>query len=78
VASPVIGPSQATFDSATGTYTGEVTENTDGVVSTESLTATYAVASNCTVTARVRVGSHAAVNVSFVVTPAGFLFLHQA
>jgi hypothetical protein len=47
---PVIGLSQATFDSTTGTYTGEVTENTNGVVSTQSLTAIYAVASNCTVT----------------------------
>jgi hypothetical protein len=45
---PVIGLSQATFDSTTGTYTGEVTENTDGVITTEPLTATYAVASNCT------------------------------
>ena len=74
---PVVGLSQATFDSTTGTYTGEVTENTDGVIATESLAGTYAVASNCTVTARVRVGSHPAVNVSFVLTPTGFLFLFQ-
>ena len=33
---PIIGLSQATFDSTTGTYTGEVTENTDGVVSTDA------------------------------------------
>ena len=74
---PVIGLSLATFDPTTGTYTGEVTENTDGVIRTESLAATYKVASNCTVTARVRVGGHPAVNVSFVVTPKGFLFLFQ-
>ena len=74
---PVTGLSQATFDPTTGTYTGEVTEDTDGVITTESLTATYAVASNCTVTARVSVGSHPAVNVSFVVTSTGFLFLFQ-
>jgi hypothetical protein len=63
VHSPVVGLSQATFDSTTGTYTGEVTENTDGVITTEPLTAKYAVASNCTVTARVRLGSHPAVSV---------------
>jgi hypothetical protein len=74
---PVIGLSQATFDSTTGTYAGEVTENTDGVITTEPLTATYAVASNCTVTARVRIGSQPAVNISFVVTSTGFLFLFQ-
>jgi hypothetical protein len=74
---PVIALSQATFDSSAGAYTGEVTENTDGVITTESLTATYAVVSNCTVTASVRVGSHPAVNVAFVVTPTGFLFLFQ-
>jgi hypothetical protein len=74
---PVIGLSQATFDPTTGTYTGEVTENTDGAVITESLAGTYAVAPNCTVTASVRVGSHPAINVSFVLTPTGFLFLFQ-
>ena len=69
--------SQVTFDSTTGTYTGEDTASLDGVISTEPLTATYAVASNCTVTARVRIGSQPAVNISFVVTSTGFLFLFQ-
>lgn len=74
---PVLGLTQATFDPTTGTYTGELTEDTDGVVTVEPFTATYAVASNCTVRARVRIGSHPAVNVSFVVTSTGFLFLFQ-
>jgi hypothetical protein len=74
---PVFGLTQVTFDSTTGMFTGEVTENTDGVITAESFTAKYAVASNCTVTARVRLGSHPAVNVSFVVTSTGFFFLFQ-
>ena len=40
--------SQITFDSTTGTFTGETTASHDGVIATESVTGTYAVASNCT------------------------------
>jgi hypothetical protein len=74
---PATGLTQVTFDSTTGTYTGEDTASLDGVISIEPLTATYAVASNCTVTARVRIGGKPAVNVSFVVTSKGFYFLFQ-
>ncbi len=74
---PATGLSQITFDSSTGTYTGEDTASLDGVISTEPLAATYAVASNCTVSARVRIGGEPAVNISFVVTSTGFLFLFQ-
>ncbi|MGO9088037.1 MAG: hypothetical protein ACLQBK_22700 [Candidatus Sulfotelmatobacter sp.] len=51
---PAAAVTQLTFDSTTGTYTGEDTENIDGVIVPSSLTATYTVAKNCTVTARVR------------------------
>jgi hypothetical protein len=74
---PAAGLTQVTFDSTTGRYTGEVTESADGVVTTLPLTATYAVASNCTVTARVRLDGGPAVNASFVVTSTGFFFLFQ-
>src|SRR5579862_4240632 len=40
--------SQITFDSTTGTFTGETTASHDGVIVTQALTGTYAVASNCT------------------------------
>jgi hypothetical protein len=43
------GVSQVTFDSTTGTYTGEDTSSHDGVIAT--VTGTYTVASNCTVAA---------------------------
>lgn len=75
-----VAVTQLTFDSATGTYTGEDLENIDGVITPSSLTATYAVAKNCTVTAQVTLVSHGKsenVNVSFVVTPKGFSFLFQ-
>lgn len=77
---PAVAVTQLTFDSTTGTYTGEDLENIGGVITPSSLTATYTVAPNCTVTAQVRLvsGSHTEdVNVSFVVTPTGFLFLFQ-
>ena len=47
--------SQITFDSTTGTFTGETTASHDGVITTESLTGTYAVASNCTGTGNAHV-----------------------
>src|ERR1017187_6603277 len=40
--------SQVTFDSTTGTFTGETTASHDGVIVTQPLSGTYAIASNCT------------------------------
>ncbi len=77
---PSAAVTQLTFDSTTGTYTGEDLENIDGVLVPTSLTATYAVAKNCTVTAQVRLvsgGQAENVDVSFVVTSTGFFFLFQ-
>jgi hypothetical protein len=73
---PVAHVSRLTFDSTTGTYTGEDTASEGGVIIGGSLTATYAVASNCTVTATVTVGSHSQ-NLAFVVTSTGFLAVAQ-
>src|SRR3984885_13232926 len=64
--------SQITFDSTTGTFSGETTASHDGVIATESLTGTYAVASNCTGTGNPAGGSP----FSFVVTSTGFLAIH--
>ena len=65
--------SQVTFDSTTGTFTGETTASHDGVIATElPLTGTYAVASNCTGTGNPAGGTP----FSFVVTSTGFLALH--
>jgi len=77
---PAAAVTQATFDSTTGTFTGEDTENIDGVMVPSSVTATYEVAKDCTVTAQVTLttgGQSENVNVSFVVTSKGFLFLFQ-
>ena len=63
---------QITFDSTTGTFTGETTASHDGVIATEPLTGTYAVASNCTGTGNPTGGSP----FSFVVTSTGFLAVH--
>ena len=73
---PIVGLSQLTFDSTTSTYTGEDTQSHDGVITTESLTATYKVASNCTVTATVTVGGLSQ-NIAFAVTSTGFFSLIQ-
>ena len=64
--------SQITFDSTTGTFTGETTASHDGVIATGPLTGTYAVASNCTGTGNPTGGSP----FSFVVTSTGFLAAH--
>jgi hypothetical protein len=64
--------SQITFDSTTGTFTVETTASHGGVIATESLTGTYAVASNCTGTGNPTGASP----FSIVVTPKGFLALH--
>ena len=73
---PVINVSQVTFDSTTGTYTAEDLGSHDGVIITESITATYAVHSNCTGTATVKVDGVLAGNIAFVVTSTGFLSLN--
>src|ERR1700690_855199 len=39
--------SQVTFDSTTGTFTAETTASHDGVIVKDSLSGTYAIASNC-------------------------------
>ncbi len=64
--------SQITFDSTTGTFTGETKASHDGVITTFSFTGTYAVASNCTGTGIPAGGDP----FSFVVTSTGFLALH--
>ncbi len=63
---------QITFDSTTGTFTGETTTSHDGVIATEPVTGTYTIASNCTGTGNPAGGS----SFSFVVTSTGFLALH--
>jgi hypothetical protein len=63
---------QITFDSNTGTFTGETTASHDGVIVTEPLTGTYAVAWNCTGTGNPKGGTP----FSFVVTSTGFLAAH--
>jgi len=63
---------QITFDSTTGTFSGETTASHDGVIATESLTGTHTVASNCTGTGTPAGGSP----FSIVVTSAGFLAVH--
>ena len=68
--------SQLTFDSTTGTYTGEDTSSHDGVITTVAITAAYAVASNCTGRAKVTVDGRSG-NLAFVVTSTGFLNVNQ-
>ena len=64
--------SQITFESTTGTFTGETIASHDGVIAHESLTGTYAIASNCTGTGTPMGGNP----FSIVVTSTGFLALH--
>ena len=64
--------SQITFDSTTGTFTGETKASHDGVITTFSFTGIYAIASNCTGTGIPTGGSP----FSIVVTSTGFLALH--
>jgi len=64
--------SQVTFDATAGTFTGETTASHDGVIATEPLTGTYAVASNGTGTGNPTGGNP----FSFVVTSTGFLAVH--
>lgn len=64
--------SQVTFDSTTGTFTGETTASHGGVIVTQPLSGTYAIASNCTGIGTPAGGSR----FSIVVTSTGFLALH--
>lgn len=64
--------SQITFDSTTGTFTGETKASHDGVITTFSFAGIYAIASNCTGTGTPMGGSP----FSIVVTSTGFLALH--
>ena len=64
--------SQLTFDSTSGTFTGENTTSRDGVISTIPISGTYAIASNCTGTGT----PSGASPFSIVITPKGFLALH--
>jgi hypothetical protein len=63
---------QITFDSTTGTFTGETTASHEGVIATSSLTGTYTIASDCTGTGTPSGGSP----FSIVVTSTGFLAIH--
>lgn len=63
---------QITFDPSTGTFTGVSTASHDGVIVTDTITGTYAIASNCT-----GVGIPTGANrFSIVVTSTGFLAVH--
>ena len=63
---------QITFDSTTGTFTGESTASHDGEIVTDPVTGTYAIASNCTGTGT----PTGAIPFSIVVTSTGFLAVH--
>jgi hypothetical protein len=63
---------QITFDSTTGTFTGENTASHDGVIVTDPVTGTYLIASNCTGTGTPAGDSP----FSIVVTSTGFLAAH--
>jgi len=63
---------QITFDSSTGTFTGETTASHAGVSATESLTGIYTIASDCTGTGTPAGGSP----FSIVVMSTGFLAVH--
>ena len=69
---PTRSVAQITFDSTTGTFTGETKASHDGVITTFSFTGTYSVASNCTGTGKPTGGNP----FSFVVTSTGFLAIH--
>jgi hypothetical protein len=63
---------QITFDSTTGTFAGENTASHDGVIVTDPITGTYAVAPNCTGTGTPAAG----VPFPLVVTSTGFVAVH--
>jgi hypothetical protein len=74
---PTTGVSSLTFDSTTGTYKGNDTASHNGVIDTGFLTATYAVASDCTVEATATLGSSPPLDLAFLVTSKGFLYVTQ-
>jgi hypothetical protein len=69
---PTRSMAQFTFDSTTATFTSVTTASHDGVITTESVPGTYAVASNCTGKGTWITGTMNN-NFSFVVTSTGFL-----
>ena len=74
---PTTGVSSITFDSTTGTYSGRDIASHNGVIDTGYLTATYAIAPNCTVEATATLGSNPPLNLAFLVTSKGFLYVTQ-
>jgi hypothetical protein len=68
---PTRSMAQFTFDSSTGTFTSLTTASHDGVITTESVPGTYAIASNCTGKGTWDLAAMQA-NFSFVVTSTGF------
>ena len=68
---PTRSLAQFTFDSSTATFTSLTTASHDGVITTESVPGTYAVAANCTGKGTWDLGTMNA-NFSFVVTSTGF------
>jgi hypothetical protein len=65
--------SQITFDSTTGTFTGETTASHEGVTTSFSFAGKYAVAPNCTGTGLPAGGNPFA----FVITSTGFFAVHK-
>jgi len=63
---------QITFDSTTGTFTGETTASHEGVIATSSLSGTYTISADCTGTGTPTGASP----FSIVVTSRGFLAVH--
>ncbi len=74
---PTTGVTSITFDSTTGTYKGRDTASHNGVIDTGSLNATYAVAPDCTVQATATLGSNPPLDLAFLLTSKGFLYVTQ-
>lgn len=74
---PTMGVSSITFDPTTGTYKGKDTASHNGLIDTGFLTATYTVAHDCTVEATATLGSNPPLDLAFLVTSEGFLYVTQ-
>jgi hypothetical protein len=74
---PTTGVSSITFDSTAGTYKGTDVASHNGVLDTGFLTATYAVASNCTVKATASLSGSPPLDLAFLLTSKGFLYVTQ-
>jgi hypothetical protein len=74
---PTTGVSSLTFDSTTGTYKGKDIASHNGVIDTGSLSATYAVASDCTVEATATLNGSPPLDLAFLLTSKGFLYVTQ-